>query len=153
MSVFVLWEDKSAGPITRFGPHVVAVLDTDEIHDLLPGISSRRAVADSKYASWLDSAIDEVRKHAPQAVQSQLEVCFLDQNLEGLLAIVGHGMPELSRALGKDRLARDKILHKAAADEELVRKACTEMSGWEALVTTVARLIMTNVRLVSEGRV
>jgi hypothetical protein len=86
-------------------------------------------------------ASNGIRKHAPQAVQAQLEICFLDLNLETLLSLVGHGMPELSRALGKDLLARDRILHKAAADEALVRKACAEMPSWDILVTTVTQLI------------
>lgn len=130
---------------------VVAVLDTDEIHDRLPGISSRRMVTDSKHAAWLESACKAVQKHAPEAMHAQLEICFLDQNLETLLSLVGHAMPELSLALRKDLMARDKILHRAAADEALVRKACAEMPSWEALVTTVARLIRSDMRLISDG--
>ena len=57
------------------------------------------------------------------------------------MSLVGHGMPELPQALAKNLLARDKILHKAAAAEELVRKACTEMPTWDALVTMVTQQI------------
>ncbi len=131
--------------------YVVAVLDTDEIHDRLPRVLSRRTVADAGYSSWLDSAINEVRKHAAQAQQARLEICFLDRNMETLLSVVGQGMPQLSQALRKDPLERDKILHKAAADEALIRRACSEMPSWNALVTTVTRLLESNMELIADN--
>lgn len=42
-------------------------------------------------------------------------------------------------------MARDKILHRAAADPALVHKACAEMPSWAHLVTTVTRLVQPSV--------
>jgi hypothetical protein len=139
------------GPLWDSVMRVVAVVDTDRIHDRITGISSRRMISETAYESWSNSETSEVRKHAPQAAQAKLEVCFLDRNLETLLSLVGRGMPELPRALGKDLLARDKILHRAAADEDLMRKACAEMPSWEHLVTTVTELIQGNMSLIGSG--
>lgn len=189
MSVFLLWEDRAVGPITRFGPHVflvacvasrlgmdrykvarsqaidgkpcagnsnvlrelqrgplwdsgvhvVAVLDTDELHDRLPGISSRRMVPDAEYPRWSGAVTAEVRKHAPDHGQAHLDVCLLDRNLETLLAIIGRGVRELDEALCKSRLDRDKLLQRSAGDETMIARACTEMPSWEDLVATVAR--------------
>lgn len=83
----------------------------------------------------------EVRKRAPDHGQAKLEVCLLDRNLETLLAVVGHGARELDEALGKSRLERDKLLQRAAGDEGLVEKACTEVPSWGHLVATVAQLL------------
>ena len=57
------------------------------------------------------------------------------------MSVVGDGMPQLGSALGKSRLARDKILQRAAGDEGAVRRACAEMPSWEHLVATVTRLV------------
>jgi hypothetical protein len=130
---------------------VVAVLDTDEIHDRIPGIPSRRTIVDDAYAQWSDAVANDIRKRVPEVGQNQLEICFLDRNLETLLALVGSGMPQLSGALGKKRLDRDRILHRAAADEALVRRACAEMPSWEHLVATVAQLIAGNMNLLVAG--
>lgn len=130
---------------------VVAVLDTDEIHDRIPGISSRRMIPSTGYQQWSDAVVRELRSHAPEAVQRQLEICFLDHNLETLLSLVGNGMPELDAALGKKRLARDKILHRAAADEGQIHKACAEMPSWNHLVTTVSNVVAGDMDLNASG--
>jgi hypothetical protein len=127
------------GPLWDSGVHVVAVLDTDELHDRLPGISSRRTVPDTEYPRWSDAVVAEVRKRVPDHGQAHLDVCLLDRNLETLLAIIGRGVRELDEALGKSRLDRDKILQRAAGDESMVHKACAEMPSWGHLVATVAR--------------
>jgi hypothetical protein len=190
MSVFVLWEDRAVGPITRFGPHVflvacvasrigmdryqlarshvidgkpcagngnvlhelereplwdsgvhvVAVLDSDRLHHLFPGlIASRGAVPDIEYPRWSDAVSAEVRKRVPDHGQAHLEVCLLDRNLETLLALIGRGVRELDEALSKSLLDRDKILQRAAGDESMVEKACTELPSWGHLVAAVAR--------------
>jgi hypothetical protein len=191
MTVFVLWEDKPLGPLTRFGPHVfliacvasrlgvgrytlarseridgkpcggnanllrelrrpplwgaarhvVAVLDTDELHDRLPEVPSRRTIGDDAYGPWSEAAVAAVRKQAPTEAHAQLEVCFLDRNLETLLAIVGDGARELADALGKSRLDRDKILQRAAGNDGLVARACAEMPSWDNLLAMVARCV------------
>lgn len=130
-------------PLWDSGVHVVAVLDTDKLHDckLLPGISSRRTVPDTGYPRWSDGVIVEIRKHAPDHGQARLDVCLLDRNLETLLAIIGRGVRELDDALGKSRLDRDKILQRAASDDSMVQRACAEMPSWEQLVETVAQRI------------
>jgi hypothetical protein len=120
---------------------VVAVLDTDEIHDRLPGIPSRRRVADAEYEQWSDSVVSEVRKQAPDRGHARLEICLLDRNLETLLSVIEHGVGELDDAIAKSRLHRDKILQRAAGDDALVARACAEMPSWERLVATVARLL------------
>jgi len=191
MSIFVLWEDRAIGPLTRFGPHVflvacvasrmgvnryelarseridgrscagnsnvlrelrrgllwdsgayvVAVLDTDEIHDRFPVIPSRRTIADAEYERWSDAVVTEVRRHAPDEGHPRLEVCLVDRNLETLLALIGQGAREVDGALGKSRLDRDKILQRASADESLIFRASAEMPSWERLVATVVRLL------------
>jgi hypothetical protein len=65
----------------------MAVLDTDKLHDLLRGISSRQTIADQEYPRWSDTAVRDVRTRATNAVQSRLQICFLDRNLETLLSI------------------------------------------------------------------
>jgi hypothetical protein len=129
------------GPLWDGVMYVVAVLDTDKIHDRIHGIPSRRMITATGYQPWSDSVVRELRNHAPEAVQRQLKICFLDHNLETLLSLVGNGMPELDTALGKNLLARDKILHRAAADEGQIGKACASMPSWEHLVATVTRLV------------
>lgn len=75
----------------------------------------------------------EVRKRAPEVTQHKLKIGFLDRNLETVLSLVGRGMPELPRALAKGLLARDKILHRAAADEDLVRTAADREHRFDAV--------------------
>lgn len=192
MNIFLLWEDRAVGPISRFGPHVflnacvasrvdtdryklarseviggrpcagngnvlqelqhpplwdaaihvIAVIDTDKIHDLFRNIPSRSTIADAEYERWSDAVVAEVRKRAPERAGNQLEVCLLDRNLETLLAVIGREVRELDDALGKSRLHRDKILQRAAGDASLLAKACAEMPSWEHLVATVTRLLM-----------
>jgi hypothetical protein len=146
-----VFRELQRGPLWDTVTHVVAVLDTDELHDRLPGIPSRRTIADTAYTQWSDSVVSAVRKHAPEVRQSRLEICFLDHNLEALLSLIGDGMPELSRALGKRRLDRDKILQRAAGDENSVRRACAEMPSWEHLVATVTRLLAGVAPVTSSG--
>lgn len=128
-------------PLWDSGVQVVAVLDTDRLHDRLPGIRSRQVVPDTEYPRWSDAVVAEIRRHAPHRGQAHLEVCLLDRNLETLLAILGQGVRELDDALGKSRLDRDKILQRASSDESMVRRACAEMPSWDHLVETVARLM------------
>jgi len=141
-----VFRELQRGPLWDAVAHVVVVLDTDEIHDRLPGILSRRKIVDTAYKQWSDSVASEVRKRAPEVRHSQLDICFLDHNLETLLALIGDGMPQLGSALGKRRLDRDKILQRAAGDETSVRRACAEMPSWEHLVTTVTRLMEEDLR-------
>ena len=191
MTVFILWEDRAIGQVTRFGPHVfltacvavriglnryelarsevidgracagnsnvmrelrraplwnsavhvVAVLDTDKIHDRIAGIDARRMVLDADHEPWCQSVITAIRKHAPDYAQVRLEVCLLDRNLETLLALVGPGAHGLEGAVRKSPLDRDKILQRAADDPGLATKACAEMPSWEQLVATVSRLV------------
>ena len=190
MSVLVLWEDKSNGPIKGFGPqafliacvasrlavnrhslarseaiaakpcagnanvlrelrrgplwdsvaHVVAVLDTDELHDRLP-VASRRTIGDAEYERWSASVMTAVRSSAPPDCHARLEICLLDRNLETLVGVVGRGAREFGDALNKSRLHRDKLLQRAADDQDLLRRACAEMPSWDHLVTTVTRLV------------
>jgi hypothetical protein len=139
------------GPLWDSVMSVVAVLDTDEIHDRIPGISSRRTIASVDYKQWSDSVMGEIRKRAPESAQNQLEICFFDQNLETLLSIVGKGMPELASAIGKKPMARDKLLHRAASDSGLISTACAEMPSWEHLVATVTHLVSANMALIASG--
>lgn len=136
-----VFRELQRGPLWDAVTHVVAVLDTDEIHDRLPGIKARRTIADTAYQQWSDAVVSEVRKQAPEVRHSQLEICFLDRNLETLLSLIGEGMPQLASALGKRRLDRDKILQRAASDERSVSRACATMPSWDHLVTTVSRLV------------
>ena len=66
---------------------------------------------------------------------------MLDRNLETLLSVIGRGRRDLDDALSKNRLHRDKILHRAASDEALLARACAEMPSWDLLVATVTRLL------------
>jgi hypothetical protein len=127
------------GPLWDSVARVVTVLDSDAIHDRLPGIASRGAIADAEYDRWSDAVVADVRKRAPDDRQHQLEVCLLDRNLETLLSLLGRGARELDSALGKSRLHRDKILQRAAGDEGLVTRACEEMTSWGELVATVTQ--------------
>jgi len=136
-----LFLELKRGPLWDSGAHVVAVLDTDEIHDRLPGIPARRTITDAHYGPWRDSVVTEVRKRAPEPAQHRLDICMLDANLETLLSLIGRGAGGLDDALRKDRLHRDKLLHRAASDEELVRRACAQMPSWDQLVATVARIL------------
>ena len=136
-----VFRELQRAPLWDAVAHVVAVLDTDEIHDRLPGIKARRMIDDTAYQQWSDSVVSEVRKQAPEARHSQLEICFLDRNLETLLSLVGEGMPQLASALGKHRLDRDKILQRAAGDQRSVSRARATMPSWDHLVTTVSRLV------------
>jgi hypothetical protein len=128
-------------PLWNAVSHVVAVLDSDEIHDRLPGIMARRTVAGAEYERWSESVMTEVREHAPVHGHARLEICLLDRNLESLLAVIGQGVPELDGALAKSRLHRDKILQRAAGDQTLLARACAEMPSWERLVATVTRIL------------
>ncbi|HEX3760062.1 MAG TPA: hypothetical protein VHW23_15205 [Kofleriaceae bacterium] len=119
----------------------MAMLDTDKLHELLPGVVSRQTVPEVEYSQWSDAVSAKVRKHAPEHGHSRLEVCLLDRNLETLLAVIGHGARELDEALGKSRLERDKILQRAAGDPGSLEKSCAEVPSWEHLVATVARLV------------
>lgn len=132
-------------------PTCFASSSTDRCGTRIPGISSRRTIASVDYKQWSDSVTGEIRKRAPEAAQNQLEICFFDQNLETLLSIVGKGMPELASALGKNLMARDKLLHRAASDSGLVSSACAEMPSWEHLVATVTHLVSANRALIVSG--
>lgn len=136
-----VFRELQRGALWDSGVHVVAVLDTDELHDRLPGIQARRMVADTDYERWSATAVAEIRQRAPGDAQARLQICFLDRNLETLLSLVGRGTHELDDALGKSPLHRDKLLHRAAADEDLVARACAEIPSWNHLVTTVAELL------------
>jgi hypothetical protein len=128
-------------PLWNAVSHVVAVLDSDEIHDRLPGIRSRRMVADAEYERWSESVTAEVRERAPVHGHARLEICLLDRNLESLLSVIGHGVTEIDGALAKSRLHRDKILQRAAGDDAVLARACAEMPSWERLVATVTRIL------------
>ena len=52
-------------------------------------------------------------------------------------------MTEPGGAYGKNRLDRDKRLQRAASDDGLVQRACSEMPSWGQLVATVTRLVRT----------
>lgn len=129
------------GPLGNSVRHVIAVLDTDKLHHRVPGISARSAVADTEYNAWSDAAGIEIRKHASATVQDKLAICLLDRNLETLLSLVGHGTSALPAALKKELLERDKVLHRAAADQTLVHRSCAEMPSWGYLVSTVTRMV------------
>jgi hypothetical protein len=119
---------------------VLAVLDTDRLHDRIPTIVPRRTIDPAGYAAWAEAAERAVRDSVAVAGQAPLESCLLDHNLETLLAIVGRGAEVLNDALSKDRLARDKLLARAASDAPTIARACAEMPSWGQLVETVARL-------------
>lgn len=121
------------GPLWDAVANVVAVLDTDKIHGRLPKLESRGMIADAAYESWSHAAAREIRQAAHEVGQSQLEICFLDRNLESLLSLIGDGMPQLGSALGKSRLARDKscsapLAPKARCAERVTR--CRAGTTW-----------------------
>src|SRR3954468_22138686 len=128
-------------PLWHAAAHVIAVLDTDKLHELLPGIPSRTTVGDAAYSQWTDAIAIEIRRLLPDHGKPRLRVCLLDRNLESLLVMFGRGASGVDAAIGKDRLARDKVLQRAAADVGIVTAACVGMPSWGALVRTVAELV------------
>ncbi|MBC7976014.1 MAG: hypothetical protein H7138_13665 [Myxococcales bacterium] len=125
-------------PLWDTGVHVVAVLDTDKVHHRVPSITARSAVAEHELARWADEVTAAIRSGAPSDARTRLDVCFLDRNLETLIALAGRGHPQLKQALGKDLLARDKLLYRAAADDALPAQICAAMPSWDHLVATAA---------------
>lgn len=184
MTVFVLWENHSDGPVDRFGPHVflvaciadrllvdrfelhrseairsrscngnsnvfrelgrshpwntaphvIAVLDSDKLHELLGG-EARKLVAEPAYEAWSAQMEGKCRERIGAHGADQLAICFLDRNLETLLQALG------DTSVKKNVVQRDKLLQRAAADPALIRRALEQMPSWAHLVEAVAHRV------------
>lgn len=115
-------------------PHLIAVLDSDKLHDLLGG-AARNLVVDPDYDVWSAQMEARCRERLGPHEADRLTICFLDRNLETLLAVLGDTSAE------KDVVQRDKLLQRAAADPGQIRRASEEMPTWANLVGAVARRV------------
>jgi hypothetical protein len=120
------------GPGWDIAPHLIAVLDTDKLHDLLRG-EPRKLIAETAYDAWAAEMAAKCRARIGTHDVARLTFGFLDRNIETLMKVLGDDLVE------KDVLRRDSLLQKAAADPVLIRRALDEMPTWAALVETVAR--------------
>lgn len=118
-------------PLWDAAIHLIAVLDSDKLHDLLGG-EARKLVADPAYDAWSAQMETRCRERIGPHDTARLTICFLDRNLETLLKILGDASVE------KDVVQRDKVLQSAAGDPVLIRRGLEGMPSWANLVDTVA---------------
>ncbi|HWU86561.1 MAG TPA: hypothetical protein VN253_04775 [Kofleriaceae bacterium] len=118
-------------PLWDAARHLVAVLDSDKLHDLLSG-QARKLVDDPAYAVWSGEMEARCRSRLGSHDAARLTICFLDRNLETLLKELGDTSVE------KDVVQRDKLLQRAAGDPALIHRASEQMVTWAHLVDTVA---------------
>jgi hypothetical protein len=117
-------------PLWDAALHLIAVFDSDKLHDLLGG-EARKLVADPAHDSWSAQMEARCRDRLGPHDAAQLTICFLDRNLETLLKILGDASVE------KDVVQRDKVLQRAASDPVLIRRGSEAMPSWANLVNTV----------------
>lgn len=118
-------------PLWDAAPHLMAVLDSDKLHDLLGG-ESRKLVTDAAYSDWSTRMEAQCRSRLGAHDATRLTICFMDQNLETLLKVLGDTSTE------KDVVQRDKVLQRASADPAQIRRASEQMPTWADLVDIVA---------------
>jgi len=118
-------------PLWDAAQHLIAVLDSDKLHDLLGG-EARKLVPDPDYSTWSAQMEAKCRERLGPHDAARLTICFIDRNLETLLNILGDTSVE------KDVVQRDKVLQRASADPVLIRRGLEEMPSWTNLVDTVA---------------
>jgi hypothetical protein len=116
-------------------PHLVAVLDSDKLHVLLGG-EARGRVTEPTYSDWSEQMEAKCHQRLGAHDAARLTICFLDRNLETLLEFL-QGAPVQK----KDVLERDKLLHRAAGDPTLIRRASEQMPSWARLVAVVAQRV------------
>lgn len=121
-------------PLWNAAPHLIAVLDSDKLHELLGG-EARRLIAGPAYDAWSAKMEERCRERLGQHEAARLTLCLLDRNLETLLEVVE------GTSVEKDVVERDAILHRAAADPALIRRALDQMPSWAHLVDAVVRRI------------
>ncbi|HSK03156.1 MAG TPA: hypothetical protein VK932_18015 [Kofleriaceae bacterium] len=114
--------------------HVIAVLDSDKLHELLGG-GARKLVADPAYDAWAAQMEARCRERIGAHDAERLAICFPDRNLETLLQALG------DTSVKKNVLQRDKLLQRAASDPALIRRASEAMPTWANLVDAVAQRI------------
>lgn len=115
-------------------PHLIAVLDTDKLHELLGG-EARKLVAGPAYDAWSTKMEERCRERLGPHDAARLTICLLDRNLETLLEAIEGASVE------KDVVERDAILQRAAAEPALLRRALAQMPSWADLVETVAHRV------------
>ena len=118
-------------PLWDAALHLIAVLDSDKLHDLLGG-QARKLIADPDYEPWSAHMETRCRERLGSHDLARLSICFIDRNLETLLKILG------DTSLEKDVVQRDKVLQRAAGDPVLIRRGSEQMPSWAYLVETVA---------------
>jgi hypothetical protein len=122
-------------PLWDTAPHLIAVLDSDKLHDLVGG-DARSQVARAAYPTWSAQMETRCRQRLGPHDEGKLTFRFLDRNLESLLEVLGDD------AGRKDVLQRDKILQRASSDAALIERASGVMSSWSALVETVVQRLV-----------
>ena len=130
----VLRELDPGRPLWNAAPHLVAVLDSDKLHDLLSG-EARRLVTDARYDAWAAQMEARCRERLGTHDATRLTICLLDRNLETLLEVLGDTSGD------KDIVDRDKLLQRAAADPALIRRALDKMPSWANLIDAITRLV------------
>lgn len=118
-------------PLWDAAPHLIAVLDSDKLHDLLGG-AARNLVDDHGYAAWTAQMQEKCRDRLGAHERARLTIAFLDRNLESLQRVLGDATG------AKDVVQRDRLLQRASADPVQIRRASTELPTWAALVDAVA---------------
>jgi hypothetical protein len=118
-------------PLWDAALHLIAVLDSDKLHDLLGG-EARKLIAESAYDTWSAQMEARCRERIGPHEAARLTICFIDRNLETLLKILG------DTSIEKDVVQRDKVLQRASGDPVLIRRGLEEMPSWANLVEAVA---------------
>jgi hypothetical protein len=126
-------------PLWDAALHLIAVLDSDKLHDLLGG-EARKLVPDPAYDVWSAQMAARCRERIGPHDAARLTICLIDRNLETLLKILGDNSVE------KDVVQRDKVLQGASGDPALIRRGLEAMPSWANLVDTVATIVHRLVR-------
>jgi hypothetical protein len=114
---------------------VIAVLDSDKLHELLGG-ETRKLVAEPAYEAWSAQMEARCRERIGAHEADRLAICFLDRNLETLLQALG------DTSVKKNVVQRDKLLQRAASEPALLRRALEQMPSWAHLVEVVAHRVL-----------
>ena len=115
-------------------PHLIAVLDSDNLHERLGG-DARKLVAEPASDAWAAQMEARCRERIGAHEADRLAICFLDRNLETLLQALG------DTSARKNVVQRDKLLQRAAADPALIHRASEAMPTWGSLVEVVAHRV------------
>ncbi len=129
-----VFRELGRGHAWNTAPHLVAVLDSDKLHELLGG-EARKLVAEPAYDAWAAQMEARCRERIGAHEAERLAICFLDRNLETLLQALG------DTSVKKNVVQRDKLLQRAASDPALIRRASEAMPTWANLIDTVVRRI------------